>query len=98
MEQLKKSFLLKNVGNADLEISDMVLTPDDGSFQVDFAVLTTSIEKLQTYDLHITFLASEERPYEAQLEITYNNAKTSPETLPGPGIFVRPQEFYCGSW
>ena len=70
-----------------MEITDIIITPDDGSFQVGLTQFPTKMKFWIRWRWRLPFPTAE-KPYEAELQIIYNNKNESPGsvTLKGVGI------------
>ena len=65
----------------------MTIETDEAVFQADFTIVGQEIERLETYDLAITFTPQAEKLYEAKLHIHYNS-EDSPAIIDIKGLGV----------
>ena len=84
---IRKTLVLKNVGDSKMRITDFRLKPDNGIFLVGISSLPLNIDRNDQQEITVTFKPTIEIPYTTELSLEFNyDDEPDPIQLTGLGI------------
>ena len=86
---VRKTWVIRNVGDSKMVITDFELEPDDGIFTVGISELPINLKPGEKQELEVTFRPTAEQAYTTEFSLDYNHGQVftpDPLELTGLGI------------